>query len=279
MTRIDVLRTYGMRPRTVFAAVASGELFVACGAERGSVDIDLRPGGTCTTSVISGVYTAVASDSVSLDLDDGSHVTITVGGEGMEGSLAVVHERAGDGMQAWWEAGLAALAPPPGRFDADATERQSYEDWLDFYRSVIPGKLRGLSESDARRSLVGSPTTLLGLAKHLTGVERNWFAVVIGQRSRDEVGPNNSGGEDGWQLGPDDTIESVLAGYHAACAESRRLAVRYDLADVVPHARIGEISLRMIYVHMIEEIARHAGHADILRELVDGSTGVDPAGS
>jgi len=104
-------------------------------------------------------------------------------------------------------------------------------------------------------------------------VERNWFAVVVGQRSRDEVGPNNSGGDDSWLLGPNETIESVLAEYETVCGQSRRSAVRYDLGETVPHSRIGDISLRMIYVHMIEETARHAGHMDIVRELIDGATG------
>jgi hypothetical protein len=276
MQDIETERAYGMRSRTVFAAVASGELFVACGAERRSIDIDFRSGGKFTTSVISGVYSRITPDSVGLTLSDGSRVSLTVKGDGMTSALTVVHEDAGAELRAWWEAGLAALAPPPGRFDADANERQSYDDWLDFYRSVLPGKLRDVSETDARRAFVGSATTLLGLAKHLIGVERNWFEVVIGQRRRDDVGPNNSGGDDSWQLGPDDTIESVLAEYESVCAQSRQIAVRVDLAETVPHGKIGDISVRMIYVHMIEEIARHAGHADIIRELIDGTTGVDP---
>jgi hypothetical protein len=279
MEPVRVQRTYGMRPRAVFAAVASGELFVACGAQRRSVDVDFRSGGQFNTSAISGTFSLVTRDSVELAPTDGSHVWLGIGGEGMAGSLTVVHRGASDQMQTWWEAGLAALAPPPDRSHADANERQLYEQWLDFYRSVIPGKLRGVSESGARHSFVGSATTLLGLAKHLTGVERNWFAVVVGQRSPEEVGPNNSGGADSWQLGPADTIESVLADYETVCAQSRRIAVRYDLDETVPHRSIGDISLRSIYVHMIEEIARHAGHADIVRELLDGTTGVDPTGS
>ena len=279
METIRVRRTYGIRPRTVFAAVASGELFVACGAQRRSVQVDFRTGGSFVTSAIVGTYSLVTADSVELALTDGSHVSLTIGGEGATGSLTVVHTDAGEGRQAWWETGLAALAPPPGRVDADANERQSYEDWLDFHRSVIPRKLHGVPESGARHSFVSSATTLLGLAKHLTGVERNWFAVVLGQRTRAEVGPNNSGGEDSWQLGPDDTIESVLAGYETACARSRQIAVRYDLEETVPHDTSGDISLRTVYVHMIEETARHAGHADILRELLDGATGVDPTTS
>ena len=269
--------TYGLPPRTVFAHVASGELLVACGATRASVDVDFREGGAFTSSVLSGVCSHITDSSVVWSPADGSSISLVVGGSGRAATLTVDHRGSSSDTEAWWAAGLAALAPPPDRFDADADERQSYEDWLDFYRSVIPGKLRGVSEADARRSLVGSSTTLLGLAKHLIGVERNWFPVVMAGRSRADVGPNNSGGDDSWQIGPDETIASILAGYADACTTSRRIAVRYELGEKVPHDALSEISVRMIYVHMIEEIARHAGHADILRELIDGATGVDPA--
>lgn len=277
MATVRVRRAYGVAPRVVFAAVASGELFVACGASRHSVQVDFCPGGRFTTSVISGLYTRLAGDSVVLALDDGSEVALAVDGHGQASTLTVVHHDTDPALQHWWESGLTALYPAPGR--ADVSERRSYEDWLDFHRCVVPGKLHGVSESDARRSFVGSATTLLGLAKHLTGVERNWFAVVVGQRSRARVGPNNRGGDDSWRLGPDDTIESVLARYAAACAQSRRIAVRHELDEVFRRDNGDDVSLRTVYVHMIEETARHAGHADILRELLDGTTGVDPAGS
>jgi hypothetical protein len=254
--------------------------------------VDFRTGGAFHTSIVSGVFAriggdavggdpvggdtvggdAVGGDAVGLVLASGAQVTLTVGGSGMAGTLTVSYDRDGP----MWTAGLDALAPTDGRTGADVDERQSYNDWLDFYRTVIPGKLAGLSEADARRSLVGSATTLLGLAKHLTGVERNWFQVILDRRSREEVGPNNRGGDDSWQLGSDDTIASVIAAYDTACATSRRIAVRHDLSERVPDGHAGEISLRTIYVHMIEEIARHAGHADILRELIDGATGLDP---
>jgi hypothetical protein len=268
---INLQRTYGVGASEVFGLVTSGEFLVACGALRTSVEIDPRPGGKFVSSVLSGVIDDVAPDALELTLTDGSHVTLTINDVDGAGELAVVHDR--PDSAALWTAGLTALAPEPGRFDADATERQTYDNYLHFYRSAIPGKLHGLSEADARRRLVGSATTLLGLAKHLIGVERNWFQVVMSQRSRADVGPNNSGGEDSWQLGPDETVSSVLAMYDAVCAESMRIAVRYELDETVPHERIGAISVRMILVHLIEEIARHAGHADILRELLDGSTG------
>jgi hypothetical protein len=74
---------------------------------------------------------------------------------------------------------------------------------------------------------------------------------------------------------PGDTVAGVLADYRAACEQSRTAAAAHGLDDAVPHDRLGMVSLRWIYVHMIEETARHAGHADILREQTDGSTGFD----
>jgi hypothetical protein len=67
----------------------------------------------------------------------------------------------------------------------------------------------------------------------------------------------------------------LIEGYERACAASRQVAARFSLDDSVPHARMGMVSLRWIYVHMIEESARHVGHADILREQTDGATGFD----
>jgi Protein of unknown function (DUF664) len=70
-------------------------------------------------------------------------------------------------------------------------------------------------------------------------------------------------------------VAGVLADYQAACEQSRAAAAEHELDHVVPHDRLGSVSLRWILVHMVEETARHAGHADILREQTDGSTGFD----
>jgi uncharacterized damage-inducible protein DinB len=158
---------------------------------------------------------------------------------------------------------------------ATGTEREVLEAFLDFYRGVIVRKVAGLSEDEARRRLVPSMTTLAGLLKHLTGVERGWFQRRLAQRSVEQVGPNSRGDDQSWVLSEDDTVASLAAEYEAACAESRRVAAQFALDDAVPHPRLDRVSLRWIYVHMIEETARHAGHADILREQTDGATGVD----
>ena len=132
-----------------------------------------------------------------------------------------------------------------------------------------------VSELAARDRRVPSKTTLAGLVKHMTGVERGWFQLVLAVRTPAEIGPNVGGGTDSWELADGDTLASLTEEYRRACEESRQTAARFALGDTVPQRRLGRVSLRWIYVHMIEETARHVGHADILREQTDGATGVD----
>ena len=147
------------------------------------------------------------------------------------------------------------------------------EAFLDLYRAILPRKLAGLSDEQIRQQHVPSATTLGGLVQHLAAVEREWFQVVLAGRSAEELDAPLP--DDGWTLAGDETAESVLTGYERACAASRQVASGFSLDDRVPHPRLGQVSLRWIYVHMIEESARHVGHADILREQTDGATGFD----
>lgn len=155
-----------------------------------------------------------------------------------------------------------------------AGERETLEAFLDFYRDVLVHKVRDVSDQDATRRLLPSLTTLAGLVKHLTVVERNWFG-----RLTDDSDALPNGQEDtSWVLADTDTIDSLLAEYDQACAASRKAVAGYALDDIVatPVSRPGlpQVSLRWIYIHMIEETARHTGHADIVRELTDGATGI-----
>jgi uncharacterized damage-inducible protein DinB len=158
---------------------------------------------------------------------------------------------------------------------ATGSERQVLDAFLDFHREVLIRKVAGLSEADARRSRVPSRTTLAGLVKHMIGVERGWFQRVLAQRPAEQIGNNVGGGDESWELEPDETVESLVEAYRQTCEQSRRTAAGFSLDDAVPHRRLGRVSLRWIYVHMIEETARHVGHADILREQTDGAAGVD----
>ncbi|HEX2050516.1 MAG TPA: DinB family protein [Actinomycetota bacterium] len=158
---------------------------------------------------------------------------------------------------------------------AVADERATYDAFLDFFRDAIVRKVRDVSEDDARRRLVPSATTLAGIVKHLARVETSWFHHRLAQIPREELPLLRLLDEPDadFAVGPEETVEGLLALYDEQCARSRELAARYELDHVVPHPHHGRVSLRWIYVHMIEETARHAGHADILRELIDGSTG------
>jgi uncharacterized damage-inducible protein DinB len=169
----------------------------------------------------------------------------------------------------------SAPVPPlaPDELVSTGQDRQVLETFLDLYRDIMKRKLAGLSDQQIRQRHVPSATTLGGLVKHLAAVEREWFQVVLAGGSAPDM--DAAPQDDGWTLSRDDTAESLLAGYERACAASRRVASGFSLDEYVPHPRMGQVSLRWIYVHMIEESARHAGHADILREQTDGATGFD----
>ncbi|MEV7326764.1 DinB family protein [Micromonospora sp. NPDC093244] len=152
-------------------------------------------------------------------------------------------------------------------------ERAVLDSFLDFHRGVVLRKVRGLSDADARRRLVPSATTLAGLVKHLTMVERNWFPTLLAPEAGDVYLTATEDEVAHFTIGEEDTVAALVEAYERACDRSREVVARFDLDHVVPHPQLGEVSVRWILVHMIEETARHAGHADILRELTDGSTG------
>jgi hypothetical protein len=163
-----------------------------------------------------------------------------------------------------------------GELAAVADERTTLEVFLDYYREAVKAKVRGVSEEDARRRLVPSATTLAGLIKHLCRVEVSWFQHRLAQIPSEDLPvlrwiDDDPDGD--FQIASDETVDTLIARYNEQCALSRQTAARFKLDEVVPHPFLGEVSLRWIYVHMIEETARHAGHADILREQLDGTTG------
>ncbi|MEV0230133.1 DinB family protein [Nonomuraea sp. NPDC050786] len=162
----------------------------------------------------------------------------------------------------------------PEELVSTGTEREVLEAFLDCHRRQIKAKVAGVSEADARRRIVPSRTTLAGLIKHLTAVERNWFQRQLARRDPADIPGNSRGDDQSWELSPDDTLDSLIAEYDRVCEESRLVAAGFTLDDTVPSKRLGEMSLRWIYAHMIEETAQHEGHADILRELIDGTTGL-----
>jgi uncharacterized damage-inducible protein DinB len=158
---------------------------------------------------------------------------------------------------------------PPENLVSTAAERPMLETWLDAQRAAVVAKIEGLSESAVRQRLVPSLTTVGGVVKHLRWVETGWFHRLLGARS----GNHERAHPRDWEFTPqpDDTVTSLVADYRAACAASREFAAPHALDDVVPHATMGSVSVRWIYVHLIEETARHAGQLDILREQLEVS--------
>jgi hypothetical protein len=153
-----------------------------------------------------------------------------------------------------------------------ADERTQIEQFLDTNRDELVETLAGLTEEQARRRLVPSLTTLLGLVKHVTWAEQVWFHVGLDGRTREELGiPHEN--DPSWAVSDEDTIASVVEEYRRVCAEAREIAAAYALDDLVVHNRRGPLTLRWLYLHMIEEVARHAGHADILREQILAADG------
>jgi hypothetical protein len=140
-----------------------------------------------------------------------------------------------------------------------------FEAFLDEHRKALLDSLDGVTEEQARRSLVPSRTTLLGLVKHVTMVENVWFGEAVTGRSRAELGIPLTP-DDSFMLDDDDTIESIQDAYRETIENSRRAAADIGLDDLLPGNRRGPLPLRWAYMHLLRELAQHCGHADILRE-------------
>ncbi len=145
--------------------------------------------------------------------------------------------------------------------------RVQMEALIDEHRQQLDRCLDGLTEEQARRSLVPSRTTLLGLVKHATFVERVWFDEAVTGRSRAEIGIPATPDES-FVLDEGDTIATVQQAFRQACQSSRRATAALGLDDLLPGNRRGPIPLRFVYLHVLRELAQHCGHADILREQV-----------
>lgn len=153
-------------------------------------------------------------------------------------------------------------------------ERDMLEAWLEFHRNSLLLKCEGLDDVGRKSRPVGtSMLSLHGLVRHMAEVERNWFRRVL---LRDPDAPfiwYNPAVEDSELVPLDDADwEADLAAWQAECDASRKAAAAHKL-DETGLRRGKPCSLRWIYAHIIQEYARHNGHADLIRELVDGSVG------
>jgi hypothetical protein len=158
-------------------------------------------------------------------------------------------------------------ARPSSEDAVDRPVRVQFETFLDEHRAALDSCLDGLTEEQARRSLVSSRTTLLGLVKHATFVEKVWFDEAVTGRSRAEIGIPASPDES-FVLADTDTIDSVRAAHREACRSSRSAVHDLGLDDVLRGNRRGPLPLRWVYLHVLRELAQHCGHADILREQI-----------
>lgn len=155
-----------------------------------------------------------------------------------------------------------------------ASEREMLGAFLDAMRLVIRRKLDGVSDEQARATPTASSLSLLGIVKHLAWTECRWFRECFAD---EEVDDPLFRGDASFEFAvkPSDTVESVLTFYDEQGARSRAITMRAASLEVLAVNRRfqNEVSLRWIVLHMIEETARHAGHADVIRETLDGSTG------
>jgi len=137
---------------------------------------------------------------------------------------------------------------------------------LDGLRASILKKLAGLSQDDARRSTVDSGTNLAGLVQHLTFVESRWFEEVV-------AGRKATRGNRSMRVDPSTPLRTLRAEYRSACTASNEIIAAVGDADAPVTHNGTTTDLRSVLLTVIEETARHAGHADIIREQVDGQTG------
>jgi uncharacterized damage-inducible protein DinB len=152
------------------------------------------------------------------------------------------------------------------------------DGWLDHHRDTLALKCAGLTDEQLRmRAVTPSGLSLLGLVRHLTECERGWFRETMGGAP---ISPYYCGDDDpegDFHPGDDDTWADAYARWQAEVAVSREVAARYAPDDHGEGRRVpvtGEpYTLRWVLTHMIEEYARHNGHADLIREALDGTTG------
>ena len=151
-------------------------------------------------------------------------------------------------------------------------EKESLHVSLDRHRDVVLWKIGGLDDEQLRRPMTPSGTNLLGLVKHLAAVEYGWFCHTFGRRTEPLPFDEHDENAD-LRVTPEETTAGIVTFYRRARAAADAAIDEVDL-DEIGTAWFGEaVSLRWVLIHMIEETARHVGHMDILRELIDGATG------
>lgn len=168
------------------------------------------------------------------------------------------------------------MADFPGCSDGRTDEAELFAAYLDFFRASVEEKLRGLADADLRGSRLPSGWSPIELAQHLAFMERRW--LQWGFRGRDVDEPWGDDGPDGrWRVPAGTTLDDVVGRLHAEGRRTTALLAEHDLDEVAPPGPRFEgyapPTLRRILFHVLQEYARHVGHLDVARELVDGATG------
>ena len=160
--------------------------------------------------------------------------------------------------------------------ETKADEKSTLTSYLRFHQDTLLRKLEGLSDEDLSKAMVPSGLSLIGLLKHATYVHARWFELCFQDDNPGDLKwPTNE-----WSMNKDDETSALLIdNYRKHCEIARKLIDDTDLEAINTGwsgggFEPGTFNLRWIVVHMIEELARHNGHADILREQIDGTTGV-----
>ncbi|MER7490457.1 DinB family protein [Streptomyces sp. NPDC126497] len=159
----------------------------------------------------------------------------------------------------------------------DADERSMLEGWLDHHRATLARKCEGLTDEQLRTASVPpSDLSLMGLVRHMSEVERGWFRRVLADEDAGPLYRSEADPDGDFRLTGADTWQEAYGTWQAEIAAARSNAAGFALDDPSRgrhRSSADPYSLRWIYTHMIEEYARHNGHADLIRERIDGATG------
>jgi uncharacterized damage-inducible protein DinB len=156
-----------------------------------------------------------------------------------------------------------------------AQEREMLEAWLDYHRGTLLWKCDGLSDDQlTRRSVEPSSLSLIGLVRHMAEVERWWFRIRAARLELDNLYCNDEWPDGDFDLVDAGTAQADIAIFRAEVDAARAAVADLSLDATFSHPRLElDMSLRWVFLHMIEEYARHNGHADLIRERIDGRTG------
>jgi hypothetical protein len=158
---------------------------------------------------------------------------------------------------------------------AAADERTTLAGWIDFHRATLEMKCAGLTPAQlATRAAEPSTLSLLGLVRHMADVERGWFRRRLGGEDAPPLYYSDADPDGDFDNLEPAAVDEAFANWQAECARAREIAAALPSLDVMVTDRVGRrLSARWVLVHMVEEYARHNGHADLLRERIDGATG------